>query len=408
MRPVLKPFPLMITLLATAGLARDAHAAAGHAAAAHAAAAPDVVIHAEQEGRYPSVAADAKGGLHIAYVARQQSKDAEDVFYTTSKDGKSWSAAVNVSNTPGSSMEPSIAVDSHGGLVVAWSESVPGGTFPDIFSSASSDGGKTWSEPVNISSTPTQSGASSVSASVDGIFHMVWTDTGAGDKQSDIWYSRSIDHGLNWDKAVDLSNTPGVSNATELAVGPKGELAVTWSDTTGPGGAQSDIWFTVSTDGGKTWAKATNISNTPGISANPAIAIDAKDAIYVAWDDISAGDTRPDIFLLVSHDAGKTFDKSINISKTPGISSNPEIAAAGDGQLAVVWVDMSRDASTPDIWFAGSVNGGKTLGKSRDLTNAEGACTSPGVVITGGKAHVVWEEDLPTQANVRTLETTLK
>ncbi len=146
----------------------------------------------------------------------------------------------------------------------------------------------------------------------------------------------------------------------------------------------------------------------PGLSANPAIAIDARGAIYIAWDDASRGDSRPDIFFLVSREGGKGFDKSVNVSQTEGISSNPEIFAEGDGQVAIAWFDMGKTAKTPDIWFARSVDGGRTFSTAKDLTNTPGLCSSPDVVIVRDHAFVVWEEVEKFKSHVRTTSTSMK
>ena len=392
----------LVVLLAAASASLNARATSAHAAVAR-----TVIVHPEQESKYPTVVADAKGGLHLAYVATEPGKDIANIFYSFSKGGAKWSAGVDVSNSPAAGMEPAIAVDGEGRIVVAWSNAQPDGP-PDIYAAVSSDGGEHWSKPTNVSITPAKSGTPSVSASPDGTFHLVWFDSKTGDTESEIWHTQSTDHGSTWTPAADISNTPGISTAAEVAAGPKGEVAVTWADTTGVAGGQSDIWFAVSTDGGKSWPKATNISNTPGISANPAIAIDAKGVIYVVWDDVSVGDARPDIFLLVSRDGGQTFEKSTNISKTPGISSNAEIAAVGDGQVSIAWVDMGRDAKTPDIWLASSSDGGRKFVITKDLTNSPGLCSSPDVAITGHTAHVVWEEVEHFKSSVRTMGVVLK
>jgi len=139
---------------------------------------------------------------------------------------------------------------------------------------------------------------------------------------------------------------------------PKRAIDVVWLDTTS-GELRPDIYFSHSTDGGNSWSKALDISNTPGVCSDPAITFGADDSIHVVWVDTSK-ENRPDIFYSCSTDGGTTFSKYEDISPTPGISRQPTIAAAPDGTIHCAWADTSSGEEHPDIYYVRKSNGAWT------------------------------------------------
>jgi hypothetical protein len=362
-----------------------------------------VVFHPAEETKFPAVTVDSDGVVHLTYVATRAGSTIADVFHSSSRDGRQWDEDVNVSNGAGASFDPAIVAGPRGEVIVAWAESFGGA--PDIFAAISTDHGKTWAKPENVSHTPTHSTGPALGIAPDGSVHLVWSDIGVQGR-SDIWHSELRDGEKTWSPPENISHTPGSSSATEIACGPNGRIAVTWGDATGGSESQSDIWFTLSTDGGKSWSPPRNLSNTPGVSANPSVAIDEEGRIHVAWDDAPLGDLSPDIFFLTSSD-GKTFEPSQNISRTAGTSSNPEVATEAE-KIALAWVDIGPKQKTPDIWFSWSADRGHTFKEAQNVTHSPGLCSSPDVVIAQGKAVLVWEEVEHFLSHIHTMVVPLK
>jgi hypothetical protein len=371
-------------------------------------AAPAVAVTGAGEGKHPSIAADAKGKLHSAYEAMDASGKTPDVWYVASADGgKSWSKPADISNSPGISMDPAIAAGKDGSVVVAFTDTSGGDTHPDVWIVRSADGGKSWGKPVDVSNTPGESSAPDVKVAPDGTIHVIWLDTSAGADSPDVWATASHDGGKTWDKAQDVSNTPGKSMTPSVAVGGDNSVDVVWTDTSS-GAASPDVFFARSTDGGKTWSKAVDVSNSPGISSECDVAVDEKGTIYVDWIDTSEGDKSPDVMVASSSDGGKTWSKMVNASKTPGLSSDPAIAAAGAGKIAVVWVDTSEGAASPDVWMTTSGDGGKTFAPAKNISNTPGVSKEPDITVAGGKVFAIWEEEEAGKTRVKLTSAAIK
>ena len=120
-----------------------------------------------------------------------------------------------------------------------------------------------------------------------------------------------------------------------------------------------DIYIKKSTDGGLTFSKEINLSKNPGFSEHPQIAISGNN-VYVAWiDDASSSSSttkNQEIYFRKSIDGGNTFDKIINLSNSSNADSyNLEITAAGNN-VYVVWQDTTLPTADVDTSSSGGVN----------------------------------------------------
>ncbi|HEU4324002.1 MAG TPA: sialidase family protein [Roseiflexaceae bacterium] len=121
---------------------------------------------------YTGLALDPKGTLHALWVEtvpddperpRKDCPSCADVFYRSSSDGgASWSSPVNISSSPEGSMKPQIQADDRGGLHVVWEEGVDtivarGKPTAGVYR-YSPDGGATWRPAVRFT-LPTIPGA---------------------------------------------------------------------------------------------------------------------------------------------------------------------------------------------------------------------------------------------------------
>jgi hypothetical protein len=363
---------------------------AGLALATQVHAGDPITIDRAHEGGHPSIAADAKGDLHVAYLSYEAGAKVPDIFYTLSPDaGKSWSAGVNVSRTSGISREPTIACGKDGHLVIVWLDTTSGMENPDVYGVYSTDGGKSWSDARDISSTSGKSMDPCVAIAPDGTVHAVWADTTDSTTGPEIWHSFSIDKGATWSKAKNVSHTLGDARCPALACGRENEVFVCWTDKVGDK-VNSDIFFASSRDGGKSFSKAANVSNNPGDSSAPSIAVDGS-GIYLAWSDSSTRTGQRDIFVMTSRDGGESWEKYIDVAPTPGRSTEPAICAGG-GHVAVVWRDTTDHESNPDIWMALSTDHGKSFGAPRDISNTPGVSKHPDAAIVKGRVQVIWQE----------------
>ncbi len=339
-------------------------------------------------GQRPALASEKDGTLDAVYEAREPGKNTGAICYSRSTDqGKSWTEPNEISKTPGLSLNPAIASNGNGMLAAVWSGTNPRLNNPDIFLSHSTDRGKTWSEPIDISNTEGASLDPRIVFSDDNFMHIVWSDTKEGQLNPDIYYT-SIDCGKSWNKIssiTNISNTPGSSIEPSIAAA-KNVLHVAWVDAS-PGVHRPDIYYAKNLRG--VWLKALDLSNSIRTSTHPAVTC-GKGKVFICWSDNSRKENAADIWCDVGGGNAK-FAKPINISSSPGVSSQPAVTADESGHVAIVWSDTTPGPETPHIFARISADSCDDFSNVLDLSEIDGASVHPDVAINHGRVFVIWE-----------------
>jgi len=218
--------------------------------------------------------------------------------------------------------------------------------------------------------------------------YVTWTQFDAygsddPDCYSNIMFSRSTDGGQTWSQAIQINEVSGnclddddTAEGATPAVGPQGEIYVSWASPEG-------IVFDKSTDGGNTWLDHDIfVSDNPGGWAFPDIpgvyraggmpvtACDVSNGpfhgtIYINWSDERNGTNDHDIWLSKSIDGGETWSapKRVN-NDSPG---NMQFFSwmtidQTTGYLYFVFYDRRNyNNNQTDVYLAVSKNGGETF-----------------------------------------------
>jgi hypothetical protein len=300
----------------------------------------------------PSVALDRASDALIVWVD-QHRKDV--LFQAYDAAGKPrLPAAVNVSRSPATfSWLPRVAVSNVNprDVFVLWQEIVfSGGSHGgEIFFARSTDGGASFSTPINLSN------------SVAG--------DGKGRINRDIWHNGSLD----------------------LALGPDGAVYAAWTEYEGP------LWFSRSGDGGVSFSKPGRVAG--GGSANPArgpaLAVADDNTVYLAW---TVGENESaDIHVARSRDGGRSFGEAVPVAVTKGYSDAPKIAVDRAATLHVVYAESAAGPfGRYDVHYARSRDGARTFEAPRALSReapaaAQGAAFPALALDASGNVHVTWE-----------------
>lgn len=188
---------------------------------------------------------------------------------------------------------------------IVWSEGDEDGRY--ILFKRSSDGGKTYGEVLRLSpDIPSAVFNPKVSSAGNNVY-VVWQ----GDSQSgnqDILMRKSTDNGKKFAKAINVSNDPAGSGNPEIKVNSS-NVFVVWDGTT-PG--SNEIFYRKSTNNGSNFDGIKNLSNDGGISYEPKVVLSKKN-IEIYWRDYKNG--QEEILMKKSLNAGKTFDTLQKVNK---------------------------------------------------------------------------------------------
>jgi hypothetical protein len=203
-----------------------------------------------------------------------------------------WSEPVNLSNTPTSSRFPDLAVDSRGDVHVVWCESTPvegRGVSEQILYTRWD--GQEWLSPNDLLAPQFFIYRNAIAIGPNGDMFMAYRKgmhSGYG-----IMFS-SAPASVAWSAAAWSSprmvSARSHNYATDLAVDDQGVLHLVFDDfgeTTDEVciGGCADIYYRRSEDFGQTWSTPRNLSRSPVGSSREQLEIDASGAIHLTWDD---------------------------------------------------------------------------------------------------------------------------
>jgi hypothetical protein len=251
---------------------------------------------------------------------------------------------------------------------------------------------------------------------------------GFGPPPNPILVARSSDGGRTFAAPVQVSEAGRLAVQPSLLAGPAGAVVVgaldlgddrsTYEslDEGAPGPPPQGPWRVVawrSADGGATFGAAAVVIGqvTPpqrvlvDLAPAPAFAVDTRTGrVYAAWE-AGGGDGR-DVFMSSSGDGGSTWSAPRRLGPSHGGQFLPGIGVAADGRVDVAFYDRSRDPgdTLAEVVLASSTDEGRTFAtralSDRRFDSSVGSRTGEGVMLgshlavvsQGGRAVVIWPD----------------
>ncbi len=250
---------------------------------------------------------------------------------------------LNISKSTDYSDRPVMDIGPAGDINIIWTET-------EMMFSRSIDGGKTFTLPKAI--VPYAGGYQAdemhMVAGNNGLLHVVWMERAT--MLNEIFYMRSTDGGNTFSPPIEMSALDGIISWSPSIAADGTSVGIVWEDT--------DAWFYLSiqfrhsTDGGRSFAAPVSVA--PYIPAgNPSIAMSSEN-IYI----VSASGSSYTLYFSSSVDGGRTFStRPIYDTLAKGyISGRPLIRLDSKDNIYLIW-DV-RTATSNKILLAKSTNHG--------------------------------------------------
>jgi len=328
----------------------------------------------------------AVSGNDVYVVWQAKATGKYQILFAKSTDGgATFTTPVNISNNSGDSSYPKVLV-SENNIYVVWAFTVTNKDY-DILFSKSTDGGATFATPVNLSNTVGDTGLPQMVMSGNNIY-ITWENNGPGN--FDVFVAKSTDSGNTFSAPVNVSKNPKPSGAPQI-VASGNDVYVVWMDNT-PG--NYDIFVAKSTDNASTFGTPVNVSNNTGDSGYQQIAL-SENNLYVAWTD-TISKSNYDILFAKSTDGGATFTTPVNISKNVGASGWPQVSVSGN--IYVIWEDITT--GNYDILISKSTDGGATFTIPVNISNTTDNSNFKQMVLSDNNVYVVWQDGAPNQHEI--------
>lgn len=310
----------------------------------------------------PQVAVDSAGRIHVLYsVGKEvpgQRFPVSALRFSRSDDlGRTWTEPVTVNAEGkfgefGSHNFHALTVGTDGRIIATWLDSRTGTS--GVWMSQSTDGGVTWEADRPIyreASCPCCRTA--VAVAPNGDMYVAWRAILEGDVR-DVVVMRSSDGGRTWGEPVRPVEHgwvyPGCPHAgPDLAVDGDGRLHIAyWTGKPGSAG----VYYARSDDGGRTFISHPIATGESARPAHVQLALADTAGVVVAWDD--GHSAMPRVLIRRSRDGGASFGGTQPVSDEGVAASFPVVAVHHDS-LAVAWSQTTAAehheaaASKPDM-----------------------------------------------------------
>ncbi|MCC6988025.1 MAG: exo-alpha-sialidase [Acidobacteria bacterium] len=370
----------------------------------------------------------AASGATVAVTWAAAAGGKSDIFVAMSRDGGATFAAPVQVNTVagdgrvGGEIPPRVALRVRAGaapdVVGAWNAKDQG---TEIKIARSADGGATFSPPVSLQAAGAAGdrGWHSLTLDDDGVAHVLWLDhrglaKPAGDhaahtmdaaaedgvamaQKSSLYYAA-----LGARPGAERAITPGVCYCCKSAIValPGGRLVSAWRHVYADN--MRDIAFTVSRDGGRTFAAPARVSQD-GWSINgcpddgPALAAGADARVHIVWPTVIPGPEPMGalFYAAMRDDTGFTARTRIPTLGAPK-PSHPQVVAAGAGRVVAAW-DESVGGVRSAAYSVGErhADGSVRFAPATRLAAGGGPSSYPVMAVTNRGVLAAWTSGAP-------------
>ncbi len=343
-----------------------------------------------------ALAVDQNGAIHLVFRDDSESVGSgESILYKRSGDGGlTFSSAVKLSDigqclvpispclsmTPQFYDTPSLAINPAGNLFVVWKSFETSAGQAKVFFSKSA-GDANFTSPVAISGLD-HVFVHSPQIAVHRNRNVIVTYY-----NNRIYAVSSTDGGATFENPIQISNTFESGSGTTgapVAFNSRGVAYLVHS----PGGRINVL----AAPDGQNFGAPVEVSAPLPTSANPQIAIDGNDTIFITFSQVitSGSTSRRDVFLVKSTD-GVSFGPPVNVSKGSGGTQSSYVIATGQGKVTVVWGNGGSEA---DIFLSQSNDGGLTFSSPINVSANPGGSFSPcGAADSRGNVYIGWTDD---------------
>lgn len=278
---------------------------------------------------------------------------------------------------------PAIACDNSGSIFVAWAdydkdESKPNSKYHwNILLSKSTNKGVTWSTPIMVNdgiyiTGETNQSKPAITVDSNGVIYVAWEDHRNVDKQ--IYLSKSTDGGKSFSMDMQVSSSQPGTNAKnpDLTVDENNNLFVAWEEDYF---SKFNVYFSKSLDFGITFSTPVRINselNKCAPDSNPTIEVDGKGNVFVMWSDqrnnnhiyLGYSSNNGDTFLVNEpvDDADNTTATNISITTEEELDRGQQVSTQLKDKIYVFWIDYRNDpnpdnqiSENADIYFSWNI-----------------------------------------------------
>jgi hypothetical protein len=220
-----------------------------------------------------------------------------EIYYKKSTDaGKTWPLTKRLTWSSGDSFQPQIAFDSNSNIHVTWFDNASNpGSWDDyeVYYKKSTNSGNNWTFSKRLTWATKQFRNPNIAVDAGDNIHIAWYRS---DTLAEVYYKKSDDSGSTWTGAKRLTwkdSSFYPSRYPDVVTDSNSNIYILYQHQVPsfpPGsGANVEIFFRKSTNGGTSWDPQKRISWRADLSYYPKTVVDSGDNIHIVWVDERTG-----------------------------------------------------------------------------------------------------------------------
>jgi hypothetical protein len=285
----------------------------------------------------PVIATDAAGNVDVAWI-----NPGGPEFVRSTNGGTTFSAPVTIPSNMQDTVSGNgiqMGLDGNGNINLLWHRDLtPSSIIPNSFFSHSTNGGVTFSTPIN----PGGATSARLVVAPNGNVTIIWFDQ----TTSDLLAVSSTD-GVNFSSPITVWKAVGNPMDLTVARGSQGQIYLFWTQVVT---MTNCSMLASSSANGLTFTPASTISaNAGSCNQMPSALVDSLGNVIVAWDADGAS-----VFFSHSANSGATFSAPMSIL-TAAKPLTPQVTVSPGGTIYIVWQTGTGES------FARSIDGGATF-----------------------------------------------
>jgi hypothetical protein len=317
--------------------------------------------------------------------------------------GRTFSAPVAVNTTPEKiggegELRPKIAFGPNSEIYVSWTQALDKPYAGHIRFSRSTDGGKTFSEPiiVNHNHDVITHRFDALAVAADGTIYVAWIDkrdlqtaqkTGKKYEGAAIYAAVSRDGGASFGKEFKVADHTCECCRIALATEPSGTAVLMWRHVF-DGGMRDHAMARIGPTGVLQEPVRASFGNWK-IDAcphhGPAIARGGDWGWHLAWYD--GNEKKPGLYVARMDGTAWVASPARRVGSAEAQAGHPSLYAQGE-RVWLVWKELTETQAV--IMMMESDDGGRSWGESRKVAETAGAADNPFLISSGKTVYLSW------------------
>lgn len=322
---------------------------------------------------------------------------------TSADGGRTWSTPVRLNDrleaVQGDENLPKVAFGQDGKVYAAWSvPNAKGDRMRANIRFAVGDAGNTFGPAVTLNDVPDAARFPALEVADDGTVHVVWIDRRVDAPAPRALYATRFSPTgatIATNQRIGGPSCECCRVTMALANGGQTVFIAYRHKTTDE---IRDIAVQTSTDGGATFGDPVIISDDrwqlKGCPhAGPVIATDARGNLHVTWFTLGHKPEDAGIYYTVSRDGGKTFAPRRLVQAAAGAGVlHPYLAVGGSGEVYLAWDNFGANPEQTQVYFRYLTADGQTMSPVQQLSQADGNALRPNLAVAKDRVYVAWTE----------------